>query len=57
MYARFENWDDNPSSSLKTVGSKLNSESIEGEQQPSANPLMGGNADFLMSSEDAPTPF
>ena len=56
-YARFENWDDSQNVSLTTVGSRLNSEALDVSMSPSTNPLSGGNADFLNSSDDAPVPF
>ena len=56
-YARFENWDDSQNVSFTTVGSKLNSESAEVSMPSSSNPLSGGNADFLSSTDDSPVPF
>ena len=56
-YARFENWDDSQNVSLTTVGSRLNSEALDVSMSPSTNPLSGGNADFLNSSDDSPVPF
>ena len=53
-YARFENWgEDAMMTQQATVGSKLND--LEGEIGSVS--LSGGNADFLTSSDDSPTPF
>lgn len=53
-YARFENWgEDAMMTQQATVGSKLND--LEGEIGSVS--LSGGNADFLTSSDDFPTPF
>ncbi len=56
-FARFENWDDDESISYTTVGSRINSGSQGDSTIPHSNPLTGGNADFLTSTEDSPVPF
>lgn len=58
-YARFENWDENNTLNYTTVGSRLNNEIVATytAQQSQPNALMGGNADFLTSTDDSPTPF
>ena len=57
-YARFENWSAETNMSATTVGSRLN-EAMPGDVQlaPPANPLSGGNADFLSESNEEATPF
>lgn len=53
-YARFENWEEETTVTHQaTVGSKLNNSYND---IPTVS-LTGGNADFLTSSDDSPTPF
>ena len=53
-YARFENWgEDTMMTQQATVGSRLNNP----DNEIGSVSLSGGNADFLTSSDDAPTPF
>ncbi len=53
-YARFENWgEDMAVSQQATIGSKLNNP----ENNVATVSLQGGNADFLTSTDDGPTPF
>lgn len=53
-YARFENWEEETTVTHQaTVGSKLNNSY---DDIPTVS-LTGGNADFLTSSDDSPTPF
>ncbi|MBQ7042584.1 MAG: replicative DNA helicase [Muribaculaceae bacterium] len=53
-YARFENWgEDAMMTQQATVGSRLNNP----DNDIGSVSLSGGNADFLTSSDDAPTPF
>ena len=53
-YARFENWgEDALMTQQATVGSRLNNP----DNEIGSVSLSGGNADFLTSSDDAPTPF
>lgn len=54
-YARFENWgEDAMMTQQATVGSKLNN--FDSDELGSVS-LSGGNADFLASTDDSPTPF
>lgn len=53
-YARFENWgEDAMMTQQATVGSRLNNP----DNEIGTVSLSGGNADFLASSDDSPTPF
>ncbi len=53
-YARFENWgEDAMMTQQATIGSRLNNP----DNDIGSVSLSGGNADFLTSSDDAPTPF
>ncbi len=53
-YARFENWgEDAMMTQQATVGSKLNNL----DSELGSVSLSGGNADFLASTDDSPTPF
>ena len=57
-YARFENWDDNLTATMTSIGSKLNTGGDINAPQPSPMPattLGGGSADLTRSSD--PTPF
>lgn len=56
-FARFENWDDDESVSYTTVGSRLNSGGQGDSPISHSNPLTGGNANFLTSTDDSPVPF
>ena len=53
-YARFENWgEESIVTQQATIGSRLNNP----ENEIGSVSLSGGNADFLTSSDDSPTPF
>lgn len=53
-YARFENWgEESIVTQQATIGSRLNNP----ENEVGSVSLSGGNADFLTSSDDSPTPF
>ncbi|MBR5551854.1 MAG: replicative DNA helicase [Muribaculaceae bacterium] len=57
-YARFENWSTETNMSATTVGSRLNEDlPVDAQLAPPANPLSGGNADFLSESSEEATPF
>ena len=56
-YARFENWSESSEVTFTTVGSRLNSENAMGGMSADPNPLMGGNADFLSSTNEELPPF
>lgn len=56
-YARFENWSESSEVTFTTVGSRLNSENAMGGMSADTNPLMGGNADFLSSTNEELPPF
>lgn len=53
-YARFENWgEESMVTQQATIGSRLNNP----ENEVGSVSLSGGNADFLTSADDSPTPF
>ena len=53
-YARFENWgEESIVTQQATIGARLNNP----ENEIGSVSLSGGNADFLTSSDDSPTPF
>ena len=56
-YARFENWNENTTTTYATVGSRLNNEMRSSDVPVPENPLTGGNADFLSEGNEDKPPF